>query len=284
MSASIVCVRVARFSLVCFLPVQYARLNIWLKWGTRSNQWWKTCGVSSFLTCRCSRRSTLPRRGSCSPFAMGDLSMYMDGTLTLYRETPLNWTAAEANCVRNGGHLASIHSMMENAIVASLCGNDECWIGFNDIEQEGTWVWADGSSANFSSFPGGIAPWNPGEPNGRPNEQTDGAYIYPPTNIYVVAGAWDDDDIAVTRPYVCKHDPMPTPPPSPSPPPRPTKVGEFQFFSEKKNFNQAEAYCETLGGFLASIHSMVENALVQSLCHPVECWIGYNDIAHETQW
>ena len=107
------------------------------------------------------------------------LSPYLDGSLTLYREVPLNWTAAEAHCVTLGGHLASAHSMAENAILASLCGDEECWIGFNDIDVEGTWRWIDGSIANFSSFPGGVAPWNPGEPNGLANERTDGAYIYP---------------------------------------------------------------------------------------------------------
>ena len=107
------------------------------------------------------------------------LSPYLDGSLTFIAEPRLNWTAAEAHCIALGGHLASAHSMAENAILASLCGDEECWIGYNDIEEEGTWVFVDGSPANFSAFPGGVAPWNPGEPNGKPNGRTDGAYIYP---------------------------------------------------------------------------------------------------------
>ena len=83
-------------------------------------------------------------------------------------------------CIHRGGHLASIHSFEDNERVRRLCAPDECWIGFNDRQVEGTWVWTDGSATDFSTFPGHVAPWNPGEPNGHAGEATDGAYICTP--------------------------------------------------------------------------------------------------------
>jgi hypothetical protein len=104
------------------------------------------------------------------------------GAFTFFSDA-LSWTAAEAHCVSLGGHLASIHSPSENTAVHDLCMPHACWIGFNDKDQETAWVWSDGSTADFRSFPGGVAPWNPGEPNGQGDEQTDGAYIYPTGNV-----------------------------------------------------------------------------------------------------
>ena len=142
-----------------------------------------------------------------------------NGPLSFFPEKK-NYTDASAHCVGAGGHLASVHTPAENAVLADLCSAEECWIGFNDIEEEGLWVWKDGTDADFSKFPGGNPPWNPGEPNGQAWEKTDGAYVYPATNKWVQAGTWDDDDIAKKKSFVCRFADAPwAPPPPPSPPP-----------------------------------------------------------------
>ena len=231
--------------------------------------------------CVCARQSkfvsssgaALTRRNDRMPVS---IRSSLRGAVTLYSE-PLPWSSAEASCVTHGGNLASIHSMEDNALISALCGSEECWIGFNDIAQEGTWVFSDGSAANFSQFPGGVAPWNPGEPNGRAEEATDGAYMYPSTNEWVVPGSWDDDDITVPRPYVCRHPPMPLPSPPPPLPPRPTRAGDFQFVAQALAYTPAEAHCKELGGHLASVRSLEENSMIRDLCAPMECWIGFND-------
>ena len=43
---------------------------------------------------------------------------------------------------------------MYNTVTAA----DSCWIGLNDIDNENTFVWADGSSSTYRK-------WNSGEPN-----------------------------------------------------------------------------------------------------------------------
>ena len=53
-----------------------------------------------------------------------------DCTISL-SETPRSWADAEADCVRQGGHLASIHSDADMELARSLVGNT-AWIGLND--------------------------------------------------------------------------------------------------------------------------------------------------------
>ena len=222
---------------------------------------------------------------------------------------PLSWQDAEMRCSREipGGHLASIRSSDENQLVNRLCKPSECWIGvcpllstprphcltapprlrsladsdaadlvsppqFNDIATEGTWVWSDGAEASFDDFDDKKAPWNPGEPNGAPNDPANGAYMYPRTNAWVRAGSWDDDDVAKQKPFVCRS------PPPPPPPPRPTSAQPFEFFSEQLSWQEAEDHCLSLGGHLASIRSFDEDRVVHRLCDPSECWIGVSPL------
>ena len=117
-----------------------------------------------------------------------------------YEATPLSWEAAEAACGARGAHLARIASQGENELVRRLCA-EACWIGFNDIAAETVWSWSDGGPAAP-----GYTNWNPGEPNGQADEQTDAAYIYVTSNAAVTAGKWDDDDVAHPKAYVCRRE------------------------------------------------------------------------------
>ena len=78
----------------------------------------------------------------------------------------MNWYDARVNCQTWGGDLASIASADENAAVVSIGSYsifDPCWIGLNDIETEGTFVWSDGSNSSYRN-------WNGGAPNNGENE------------------------------------------------------------------------------------------------------------------
>jgi hypothetical protein len=83
---------------------------------------------------------------------------------------------AEALCANNGGHLASVHSDDDKAAIAAL-GANGAWIGFhdtyaeagctgqsNDVNEEGGFVWTDGTATNYLSWGGG-----------EPNDWQDGA-------------------------------------------------------------------------------------------------------------
>ena len=71
------------------------------------------------------------------------------------------WNTAEAFCQAEGGHLASVgSSATEDYLTKGLAnrGYDRAWFGGSDIEEEGTWKWADCTPWEFTF-------WKAGEPN-----------------------------------------------------------------------------------------------------------------------
>ncbi len=77
-----------------------------------------------------------------------------------YRWTEaLPWLNAEAQAVQWGGHLVTLRSWEEELWIKQMFGDDEhFWIGFNDIETEGAWVWSSGEAVGYTN-------WCPLEPN-----------------------------------------------------------------------------------------------------------------------
>merc|ERR1719167_1866224 len=71
------------------------------------------------------------------------------------------WNEAEAFCQQENGHLASITSEAINQYVMegmNIRGLGWTWVGGNDIDEEGTWKWTDGSSFQFTF-------WYSGQPD-----------------------------------------------------------------------------------------------------------------------
>ena len=63
------------------------------------------------------------------------------------------WDSAEDSCVEWGGHLASIHSDLENYAVNSIRDNqDFTWIGLSDTANDGVYVWTDGTEFDYNNF------------------------------------------------------------------------------------------------------------------------------------
>ena len=76
----------------------------------------------------------------------------------------MSYQDAEAYCVANfnNGHLISIHNDEQQEDANKMCADaspeKSCWIGLNDYDNEGTFVWTDGSARDYDHF-------SPGEPN-----------------------------------------------------------------------------------------------------------------------
>ncbi|HHO50715.1 MAG TPA: hypothetical protein ENK18_07520 [Deltaproteobacteria bacterium] len=113
----------------------------------------------------------------------------------------LTWPGAQAACAADGWHLPSIADASEQADLYSVVApfSDVFWIGFNDLEAEGTWLWEDDTPTSFDA-------WRYGEPNngGGPYAgEEDCAEIEP-------LGEWDDQPCDDLQPYVCERSCVPT--------------------------------------------------------------------------
>ena len=129
-----------------------------------------------------------------------------DGLHCYRRETGalLEWTAAEAACVGAGGHLASIHSSAENALVAGLHGGVLVWVGLNDRAAEGTFAWSSGEPFNFTS-------WFVTEPNNSGGVPGEDCVEMPFTTGSVIGGTgWNDRNCDQLTAYVCEDELWPT--------------------------------------------------------------------------
>ena len=74
------------------------------------------------------------------------------------QDQKLNWTSARDRCRQFGGDLASIASADDDSGIEQLLpdSNTWFWIGYNDIEKEGSFTWSDGMPSIFQN-------WGPGE-------------------------------------------------------------------------------------------------------------------------
>jgi hypothetical protein len=100
------------------------------------------------------------------------------------------WTAAEAEALSLGGHLATINDAAENTFVfdtftANGTIDRSLWIGLNDVAVEGTFVWTSGEPLAYTN-------WNTGEPNGITGPGEDYVYILLPS-AGPAAGKWNDN-------------------------------------------------------------------------------------------
>lgn len=77
-----------------------------------------------------------------------------------YRLTePTTWFDAEAQAVVWGGHLVTLDNAEEELWVKDTFGRlEHFWIGFNDIDEEGIWVWSSGALVTYTN-------WAEGEPS-----------------------------------------------------------------------------------------------------------------------
>ncbi|XP_049340371.1 galactose-specific lectin nattectin [Astyanax mexicanus] len=110
-------------------------------------------------------------------------------------ETKLTWADAEAECLKHGGNLASIHGSEENAFILNLIKKGagsilRTWIGGHDTVKEGRWFWSDGSKMNFQN-------WGKNEPNN---------HLLGEDCLEIIYGddlKWNDIPCSSTRSFVC---------------------------------------------------------------------------------
>jgi len=77
---------------------------------------------------------------------------------------PATWPQAQAGCLANGGHLASVNNASENNFLANILVNQTAWIGLNDEFNEGTFTWTNGDPVTYTN-------WYADQPNDYNNNQ-----------------------------------------------------------------------------------------------------------------
>ena len=128
-----------------------------------------------------------------------------------------SWGDADAACQAAGLQLASVQSAEQNALLLTVAGDTEVWIGGTDAASEGTWVWSP------SNAPLSYANWGKDEPNNNnygDNGEEDCLVMEVNSRGQLGGpGKWNDLRCTILRKYVCQTAcPVPpSPPPSPSP-------------------------------------------------------------------
>src|SRR5262249_52472846 len=111
-----------------------------------------------------------------------------------YFGNAMTWDLARAACIAQGPgfDLAALSTPPEFAVVEPLVSG-YCWLGGTDVENEGTFVWANGELWTYTSM---MAPWAPAEPNNQNDEDCvahDGN------------GTMNDTDCGEMHPYLCER-------------------------------------------------------------------------------
>jgi len=100
-----------------------------------------------------------------------------------------SWSDAVATCQTKGGTLLHPTSDYESALMRRFIGTAPVWLGLNDIDVEGTYVWADGIASSYLA-------WSPSEPNNSGGDEDCGEFM---TN-----GQFNDLTCSQSRRYVCE--------------------------------------------------------------------------------
>jgi len=106
---------------------------------------------------------------------------------TYYLLSADTWTNSEAFAQTLGGHLVTINNAAENTFVyQNFAQGHNVWIGYNDQQTEGTFVWASGETPGFTN-------WRPGQPDNfstAPVNGEDYVHIYGSQTAF--GGLWND--------------------------------------------------------------------------------------------
>lgn len=144
--------------------------------------------------------ASLPSTGVSSANALA--TSEASGSRYAIFDDAATWEEAKRKCEERGGHLATISSAEENALVYDYMisqGVTSAYFGYSDAEEEGVWKWVTGETGSYEN-------WHFGEPNSE-NANEDYAMFY----WKFKGGTWNDGDFGHLtdgsgRNYICEWD------------------------------------------------------------------------------
>ncbi len=197
--------------------------------------------------------------------------------------TPMTWNDAQNKAVEWGGYLATVNDAAENTWITDnlvVPSGTHCFVGGNDIDAEGTWVWVeDGGNFWNGDFNGSVVPsmyanWAVGtEPNDTGGNE-DACEIR-------TDGFWNDISVTTERPGVVEIDRLAGP--------WVQNPDNFHWYrlTDTLTWEEAQNQAVQWGGYLATIDDTDENAWVHENIvgsKGANCFIGGNDLAAEGTW
>ncbi|KFP25770.1 Macrophage mannose receptor 1, partial [Colius striatus] len=195
---------------------------------------------------------------------------------------PATFSEANITCDGEKGYLATVESRYEQAYLISLIGlrpEKYFWLGLSDMEDQGTFRWANGEAVSFTH-------WDVAMPGSNPGcvaMKTGSA-----------AGLWDVLDCKTKQKYICKQwaknataPPIPTTALVPTCPEGWVSNDHSSFCFKvfcvsnikKKSWLEARDFCRQIGGDLVTIKSKEETVLLSkamsaSQCYFERVWLG----------
>ncbi|KAG9279583.1 C-type lectin domain family 6 member A-like [Astyanax mexicanus] len=115
----------------------------------------------------------------------------------------LNWTNSRDHCVEKGGHLVIITSEAEQIFVNS--SGETHWIGLNDLETEGKWMWVNKQPLTET----GVILWYkrpdiPDEPDNWKYEDPSGENCVSLGNESGHTHSWFDSSCSKLKKFICE--------------------------------------------------------------------------------
>jgi cysteine-rich repeat protein len=164
--------------------------------------------------------------------------------------------ASAQSCATSGAHLAIYETAGESDAVAVGLGLPSSrWIGMDDRDTEGTFVWLNGLVL------GGDDDWGGTEPNGDTTENC---------VTHTASGDWADTGCGSSQAgYVCEDEGWLI---------SPTDAHAYRFLYQTTSWTSARDVCTGLGGHLATIESAAENDLIAARVKK-DTFLGGNDLA-----
>jgi hypothetical protein len=110
-------------------------------------------------------------------------------------DSTATWADAQATCWAVDYHLLTIDDAVEDLWIDGLVDSystEKWWMGFNDIDSEGSWVWEDGTAVGYTN-------WAAGEPNDSGGEDCGQLNRYHPDTT------WNDEPCTSSFRYVCEY-------------------------------------------------------------------------------
>jgi len=209
-------------------------------------------------------------------------------TYQLFDLSGMTWQEAKEYCESLGGYLATITSEQEEAIIDELIANGQLtnyWLGATDEVTEGVWRWVTGEKWSYTN-------WASGQPDSDNYWGTENYLGF----LDIDRRHWNDytdtaSNVGVQNTgFICEWgDVVLDDPADPDTTYTDPETGHtYQLFDlTGMTWQEAKEYCESLGGYLATITSEQEEAIIEELIangQLTNYWLGATDEVTEGVW